>query len=160
MDTAHDAAHAVASPANLPVQWRGFLRALVDELDASADPDTRDLVLRGIGARMAQMSPMPAASSIETLEMEMNDSLAEMGWGSVRLELKEQEHSLLFVHSNLPRIGWAGDPPGTWLAPVLLGLYESWMAQQPGADPTLSADLHALNQPGIIVLRYGLPRRE
>lgn len=142
----------------LPIQWRGFLRAMVDELDANADPQTRDLILHGIGTRMGQMTPMQAASSIETLEMEMNDSLGAMGWGAVRLDLRPDEHVLLFVHANLPRIGWAGDPPGTWLAPVLQGLYETWMGQQPGADSTLVAELDGPTQPGTIVLRYGLPR--
>ncbi len=146
----------MAAPAPLPPQWRGFLRALIEELDASADPQTRDLILRGIGTRMAQTAPMPSASSIVTLEMEMNDALADMQWGSVRLELREAEHCLLFAHSNLPRISWAGDPPGTWLAPVLGGLYETWMGQQPGADPALVARIHSRDQSGAVVLRYGL----
>jgi hypothetical protein len=147
----------MASPAQLPPQWRGFLRGLIEEIDASADPQTRDLILRGIGARMAQMTPMQSASSIATLQMEMNDTLADMQWGAVRLELREAEHCLLFVHSGLPRISWAGDPPGTWLAPVLAGLYENWMAQQPGADAALVAQIHSSDQAGTVVLRYGLP---
>jgi hypothetical protein len=144
------------SPAQLPAQWRGFLRALIEELDASADPHTRDLILRGIGARMAQMAPMQSASSITALQLEMNDALAGMQWGSVRLELREAEHCLLFIHVHLPRISWAGDPPGTWLAPVLGGLYETWMGQQPGADPALVARIYSRDQSGAVVLRYGL----
>jgi hypothetical protein len=138
-------------------QWRSFLRAFAEQLDASTDPAARDVLLRGIGARMARMHPMPGASSIDTLELEMNDGLAALGWGSVRLELQEAAHRMLFHHSNLPRINWAGDPPGTWLAPMLTGLYQTWMAQQQGADPDLVAELHGLPADGIVVLRYGLP---
>jgi hypothetical protein len=144
------------APAPLPAQWRGFLRALIEELDASADAPTRDLILRGIGARMAQMAPMQGAASIAALQLEMNDALANMQWGSVRLELREADHCLLFLHANLPRISWSGDPPGTWLAPVLAGLYETWMAQQPGADPALVARIQTQDQSGAVVLRYGL----
>lgn len=137
-----------------PVQWRWFLRAMMDEIDASADAESRDGMLRGIGARMAQMLPLPQASSIETLQMEMNDTLEAIGWGLVQLDLNEADRCLVLTHRGLPRIGAAGDPPGTWLAPLLEGLYETWMAQQPGADASLTAMIQPGSEPGLVVLRY------
>lgn len=136
-------------------QWRRFLRALADELDATTAPAARHGLLRGIGRRMATMMPLPAATSLETLEIEMNDALCQLGWGSVRFDLQEADHCLLLTHSELPRLGSAGEPPGTWLAPTLEGLYEGWMAQQPGSEPSLAARLEPHSTAGTVVLRYG-----
>ncbi|MBV9786304.1 MAG: cellulose synthase [Acidisphaera sp.] len=156
MDTLQDTQPAPVRPQSSggSPQWRWFLRALIDEIDTFAEGESRDAMLRGVGTRMAQMLPVPQASSIETLEMEMNDLLGAMGWGSVKLELNEAERCLMLKHYGLPRIGAAGDPPGSWLAPILEGLYEGWMSQQPGADDSLSAMIQPGGDPGVITLRY------
>jgi Cellulose synthase subunit D len=88
------------------------------------------------------------------LEVEMNLVLGEVGWGHVQMRLQEAERCVVMVHTGLPSASSAGDPPGTWLAPVLEGLYEGWMGQQPGADGTLRArvDSHEHNN---IFIRYG-----
>jgi hypothetical protein len=143
----------------MQTHWRNFLRALAEEVDSSAGAASRDALLRRIGERMASMMPLPAASSLETLEIEMNDALAEVGWGAVQLDLQESDRYLVLRHRGLPRIGSAGDPPGLWLAAVLEGLYQGWMGQQPGSEPSLSARI----QPGAslgatgdsVELRYG-----
>jgi hypothetical protein len=135
-------------------QWRGFLRALAEEIDETAGVAARDTMLRSVGKRMAALLPLPQAVSFGALEMEMNELLGAIGWGGVRLTLLESERTLVLEHHCLPRIGAAGDPPGTWLAAVLEGLYAAWMEQQPGSD----ASLVARRQPGggeTIVLRYG-----
>ncbi len=136
-------------------QWGRFLRAMADELDATTVPAARDGLLRGVGRRMATMMPLPAATSLETLELEMNDALDQLGWGSVRFDLHEADHCLLLTHTGLPRLGATGEPPGTWLAPTLEGLYEGWMAQQPGSEPSLAARLDPHAKAGTVVLRYG-----
>lgn len=149
---------ALSAPALRPeagVQWRVFLRALADEVDALAGPGERDALLRGVGVRMARLMPLPPARSLETLEMEMNDALAAIGWGQVRLSLNEAERRLAIAHSGLPRIGAAGTPPGTWLATALEGLYETWMAQQPGSDPGLTARRIAPGTAEVITIHYG-----
>ncbi len=139
----------------IPARWRGFLRALAGEIDAQGGAAARDELLRGIGRRMAGLAPLPQVGSMAALEMEMNEALQEMGWGSVRLALHEEERSLVITHVGLPRIGGAGDPPGLWLSAVLEGLYESWMAQQPDSDATLIAQRIAAPAPDTIALRYG-----
>ena len=148
---ATEAGREPAAPA--ATQWRAFLRGLAIELEAQAGPAASAALLRGIGQRMAQLLALPPVASMEALEMEMNAILGETGWGSVRLALNEAERCVILRHSGLPRIGSAGEPAGSWLAPVLEGLYQGWMGQQPGADDKLRATVQEPGDP--TVLRYG-----
>jgi Cellulose synthase subunit D len=136
------------------VPWRTFLGGLATELEAQAGPDGSAAILRGIGQQMAKQSPLMPAESMEALELDMNLLLDEIGWGHVQLQLQEAERCVIIVHSGLPQVSSAGKPPGTWLAPVLEGLYKGWMGQQPGADGALCAmvDHHEHN---TIFIRYG-----
>jgi hypothetical protein len=143
------------APAAAPVPWRGFLRALADEIDAQRGEAARDELLRATGRRMARLLPLPEVGSVEALAMEMNDALEALGWGSVTLTLEESEKRLTITHSGLPRLGGAGEPPGLWLSAVLEGLYETWIAQQPGSDSHLVARRFAAPAPGVVALRYG-----
>ena len=79
--------------------------------------------------------------------------LTEIGWGSVRLAMNEAERCVVLDHTGLPQVGSAGEPAGTWLAPVLEGLYQDWMGQQPGADESLRARLQHCGS--SITIRYG-----
>lgn len=136
-----------------PVMWRTFLRGLALEMEAQAGQHACFAVLRGTGRRMAQMSVLPEVASIPALELEMNAVLGEIGWGSVRLTLNETERCVVLSHSGLPSVGSAGEPAGTWLAPVLEGMFETWMGQQPGADASFRAQLYEIGD--TIVVRYG-----
>jgi hypothetical protein len=138
------------------VDWSTFLRALAEEVDGVGGPTARDALLRRIGWRMAAMRPLTTAPNMETLAMELNDALATFGWGSVGFQLNETDRSLLITHTGLPRIGAAGDPPGTWISAVLEGLYEGWMAQLPGSDPSLVARRMRVTAQTVL-LRYGRP---
>ncbi len=120
------------------VTWRAFLRALADEIDGVSGAAARDVLLRGVGRRMAATNPLPLSSDTQALTLEMNDRLAGWGWGNVSLRVSDTERVLIITHAGLPGIGGAGDPPGTWLAAVLEGLYEAWLNALPGADPSLS----------------------
>ncbi len=135
--------------------WRPFLRALAAEIDSVAGAAGRDALLHGVGLQLARMNPVPARDSLDALALEMTETLAGFGWGQVRITFSESEGSLVLTHEGLPRIGGAGEPPGTWLAGVLVGLYEGWMAQQPGADGSLVAQRLASARPEEIVIRYG-----
>jgi hypothetical protein len=137
------------------VQWRGFLLAMACELDAIMPARSRDRLLRAVGMRMAQMRPVPPAASMEALQIEMNEILAELGWGSVRLDVAGSERGLLLTHSGLPRLGVAGHPPGTWLAAVLEGIYGGWMASQPGSEPSLAVELQGAADAATLELKYG-----
>ena len=144
-----------ASP---PVQWRQFVRALAEEIDSLAGSSDRDDVLRGVGSRMARLVPLPAVATLEALEVEVNDALVELGWGHARLELDEPARMLRVIHTRLPRVGSLAGPQGPWLSAVLEGLYETWFAQQPGADTTLTARRRPLGSMGAsstVALSYG-----
>jgi hypothetical protein len=143
-------------PAPDPVhltRWRVFLRGLALEMEAQAGPAATAAVLRGVGQQMARLMALPPVGSMEALEMEMNAVLAEIGWGSVRLAMNEADRCVVLTHTGLPRIGSAGEPAGSWLAPVLEGLYQAWMGQQPGADEQLRARIQSCGS--LISIRYG-----
>jgi hypothetical protein len=148
-NTVHD---TQVSPA--PVPWRVFLRCLAYQIDAQREPETRTQILRDTGRHMAALLALPPVGSLEALEVEMNGVLTEIGWGSVRLNLNETERYVLLTHRGLPGIGSAGEPCGTWLSPVLEGLYESWMAQQPGAESAFLVRIKQ-HEAGSIIMRYG-----
>jgi len=44
-------------------EFRLFLRALAEEIDSLAAPGERDDLLRGVGARMAKLMPVPPVES-------------------------------------------------------------------------------------------------
>jgi hypothetical protein len=142
-------------PGHQAEDWRPFLRALASEIDAVAGTAGRDALLRGVGLQLARMYPMPARDSLDGLAMDMTEALGGFGWGTVQIAFSPREHCLLLKHEGLPRLGGAGEPPGTWLAGALVGLYEGWMAQQPGTDASLVARRVPSAQPGEIVIRYG-----
>lgn len=142
-------------PADPTQDWRPFLRALAAEVDVVAGTAGRDALLRGIGLQLARMYPVPARESLDGLAMDMTETLNGFGWGAVQIAFSPQEHCLVLKHEGLPRVGGAGEPAGTWLAGALVGLYEGWMAQQPGSDASLVARRVASSQPGEIVIRYG-----
>lgn len=133
--------------------WRVFLRGLALEMEAQAGPVATAAVLRAVGQQMARLAALPPVGSMEALEIEMNAVLTEIGWGSVRLTMNEAERCVVIEHAGLPRIGSAGEPAGTWLAPALEGLYQAWMGQQPGADESLRARLQHCGS--SVTIRYG-----
>lgn len=156
MNIAFDAArdsHGTHAAPNA-VLWRTFLRGLAVELDAQIGSDASVAVLRGVGQQMAGLLPLISVASLEALELEMNMVLAEIGWGRVQVQLHEGERCVMLVHTGLPQVGSAGSPAGTWLAPVLAGLYEGWMGRQPGADGSLRAQF-GYHEGENIIIRYG-----
>lgn len=139
----------------VPAPWRLLLRALADGIDGAIGAGERDGVLRDVGARLAGLSPLPAVPTLDVLEIEMNDALDAMALGRTGLILDEGARVLLIQHTGLPRIGSAGAPPGAWLAALLEGLYETWFAQQPGAEPGLTARRVPGGTAAQVTLRYG-----
>lgn len=139
----------------MTVNWRPFLRALADEVDDAGGAEGRDALLREVGRRLARSHPLPAASRVDVLELEINDALAALGWGRASLAVSEADRALMIDHVGLPGVGGAGDPPGTWLSAVLEGVYEVWMAALPGADPSLGVRRVRATAGGSVLLRYG-----
>ncbi len=137
------------------VDWRPFLRALAEEVDSLAGAGERDDMLRGVGRRMARLTPLPAVQTLVALEIELNDALDTLGWGSVTLHVNEADRALEVTHSGLPRIGSLGTPAGQWLSALLEGLYDAWLAQQPGSKPSLTARRLDRGEGDVVVVSYG-----
>lgn len=146
---------AASSASQSTRDWRPFLRAMAEELDLVAGPAGRDALLHGVGRQMALQHPLSHQGSTAALALEMNELLQTFGWGRVTITFAPAYACLLLSHTGLPRIGGRGEPPGTWLAGVLEGLYEGWMAQQPGSDASLVARRIAMPDPDTITFRYG-----
>lgn len=135
-------------------QWRGFLRALMETLDANMEPGSRDALLRAVGGRMAQLSPLPNCATLAELESRMNDVLATSDWGFVQVSLDTQSRALVLSHSVPPMVATHHDATGAWVGAVLEGLYAAWLSGQPGAE----AGVPLRRQPataGNVVFRFG-----
>lgn len=135
-------------------RWGFFLRALAHEVDVHGGPKGRDVLLRGVGTRLAQMIPLPAADSLDGFELEINAILAELGWGSCTLELDEGKSCIMISHTGLPVLGSRGEPAGSWLVAALEGLYETWLTSHPECGEGFSAQRQSVTAFGNVVLRF------
>ena len=134
-------------------QWRVFLRALLETLEAHLDPGSREGLLRLVGSRMAALMPLPACASLGELEARMNDTLAAADWGYVQVSFDATNHSVLLRHVAAPMVGTHADLAGSWVGAVLEGLYGGWMGRQPGAQPGLQVQRVGPDG-GAMMLRY------
>jgi hypothetical protein len=135
-------------------RWGFFLRALAQEVDAHGQPDGRDALLRGVGIRLATILPLPMVSSLEAFELEINATLAELGWGKCTLQLNEGERRIVISHTGLPMIGSSGEPAGFWLAAALEGLYETWLTNHPECSDGFSARRQGVRPTGELILHF------
>jgi hypothetical protein len=155
MTVIEPATTAYLSRRSVSMQWRGFLRGLIETLDTHLDVASRSALMRSVGARMAAASPLPACASLSELEGRMNDALAVMEWGYVELSLDAAQRALLVTHAAAPVVAVENDAEGGWLMAVLEGLHTAWLGAQPGADPAVTARITAF-APGEARLRYGV----
>ncbi|MDO9708073.1 cellulose biosynthesis protein BcsD [Paracraurococcus lichenis] len=135
-------------------QWRGFLQALIETLDANLDTASRDALLLAVGARLGGLMPLPSCASLGELETRMNEALAGCDWGWVEVSLDPQDRSLVLTHSAAPSIAAGTEANGAWIAAVLEGLYGAWLGGQPGADAGLSPR-RVGGTSATVTLRYG-----
>jgi len=135
-------------------QWRAFLRALVETLDAHLDQAGRTALMRIIGRRMADAMPLAHCDTLAGLEAQVNDALAAAEWGFCHLAVDTEARRLVITHAAAPAIGAGEDTDGGWIGAVMEGLYTGWLTEQPGADAALSAEI-ASYTPGEAVLHYG-----
>ncbi len=133
--------------------WDGFLRALLEILEAHLEPTERSTLLRAIGGRLAASLPVDAQDSLLGLESRMNERLAGARWGSVSIELDANGPALVLTHARAPHVALPGGDTNP-LGPVLEGLHGAWIASQPGAEPDLTPTLVSA-EGSEVVLRYG-----
>lgn len=112
-------------------QWRLFNAALLDCLEEAG----RDATLRRAGARLAALSPIPACETLGALEERVNDALAAMDWGHAAFFLDQGRPALVIRHLAAPVIATRAAPDGAWVAPVLEGLHQAWLAGQTQLAP-------------------------
>jgi Cellulose synthase subunit D len=139
---------------SVPAQWRGFLRALVETLDANLDVDARDTLLRAVGTRLGALDPLPACASLPELELRMNEALAAADWGWVEISLDPQDRALVLTHAAAPSVAAGPAADGLWIGAVLEGLYGAWLGGQAGADPGMAVR-RTQAAAGSFTLRYG-----
>lgn len=155
MTQTDQAALAYLARREVSAQWRGFLRALLETLDAHLDRNSRNGLLRAVGARLATALPLRPAATLAELEARMNATLAELSWGYVTVALDEADRSLRLTHRAAPAVPAAGDEAGDWFATVLEGLYATWLVAQQGSVEG-GPQLRVLrSEPGLVTLRYG-----
>ena len=134
--------------------WDGFLRAMLDTLDAHMRKEERDVLLRAIGGQMAALLPLDPQDTLAALEARINERLAETRWGHVSIALDSSGPALVLTHAAPPALPAGGDEAGGWIGPVLEGLHGGWIGAQPGAEPDVGANLVRAEE-GCAVLRYG-----
>lgn len=135
-------------------QWRGFVAALMETLGEHLDGQARAALMRALGRRMADAMPLPHCDTLLELERRINDALAATAWGYAEIAVDIDGRRLVVTHHAAPAIGVGEDAEGSWVAAVLEGLYGTWFASQPGADPTLAPRAVACTA-GHALLRYG-----
>ena len=135
------------------VQWRAFLRALVETLDDHLDAEGRASLMRAIGGRMADAAPLPHCDTLAEMEGRINDALAAAEWGYAELLVDTSARRLIVRHHAAPALAAGAHSDGAWIAPVLEGLYARWFAAQPGADARLKPVIETY-APGSATLHY------
>lgn len=103
-----------------------LLKALIEEMFASAGDDDGCSFMRHVGRRMASDMGAPTAQTLETLEQSINARWAEMDWGWV--SLVTDGRSLTLTHGAYPGAGAGAGQWQTAIAALLEGLYEAWLA--------------------------------
>ncbi|MCK8784317.1 hypothetical protein M0638_07995 [Roseomonas sp. NAR14] len=136
-------------------QWRGFVRALVETLDGHLDAASRNALMRAVGARLGAALPLPPCAELPEMEARMNDALALIDWGCVRIEAEVDAPGLRITHNAAPLVPAGEDPAGNWVIGALEGLYGVWLGGQPGADAALVPRYAEGDPRGAVVLRYG-----
>lgn len=106
------------------LQWLAFLRALANEMGASADPeDLRQLFFR-VGERFAAQgeADFPAVETLPQLQDALNAFWSQLNWGWV--ELAEVKNHIEIFHHAAPLAGAFGDDALEWSVGLLEGFYE------------------------------------
>lgn len=134
-------------------QWVHFLASMFAEFDERVDRGEAERFLEVLGARMGRMMPLPPSDNLEQLETDINAMLEDIDWGWARIA--ETDHFLEITHGAYPVVP-QNDSQGSWIAPVLEGLYGEWLSEQGGDrgfTARRAADRRTLGAP--LVLLYG-----
>ena|SRR5579862_4451448 len=134
-------------------QWVHFMAAMFAEFEERVAAGEANQFLGALGAKMARLLPLRRCESLEDLEADINSVLEGIDWGWMRL--READAFIEIVHGAYPMIP-QDETRGSWMVPILEGLYGGWLGEQ-GGDPSLTARLSGAPQAngGAITLHYG-----
>lgn len=138
-------------------QWRPFVSGLMTELFSNFEPAEAEGFLRQIGGRVAAETPLTKLGTLETLEAGMNQVLAQMSWGYVRLALVGAEIEI--AHRAAPELGPEPATRAAWragFAAILEGLYTTWLQMQGGRHDMRARARQDASDAGAVTLSFGL----
>lgn len=137
----------------ISVQWLGFLQAFSAEMQSQLTSEEYMELLRGMGKRFGDLTPIGTHETIEDLESALNAHWAALRWGRVKLtesgtQLTIEHHFNPLTHALGGDIQVAGG--------FLEGAYEQWF-RSVGADENLQVkqSLEA-STAAVTVLQFGL----
>ena len=108
-------------------QWKGFLRALSEEFSQQLPEADLQALMRRLGARFAQASPLPDCNTLDELQIAMGRIWVGQDWGWVKLE--ELHGALRISHFCAPLFTALGPASAAWSPAFLEGVYQEWFRQ-------------------------------
>ncbi len=133
-------------------QGRVILFGLARELYENFSPEEARGFLSQIGARIARDIAIPAVSTIDELEAEINVALAELDWGY--LVIAVEEHAVVMRQYAFPGHVMSEEGAPAWrraFAAILEGVYTAWMHRQGGSTALY---VKVTNDTGADVLEF------
>ncbi|MBU9296685.1 cellulose synthase [Burkholderia multivorans] len=118
-------------------QWRGFLKALADELTDQLDRDELRQLMARIGARFAAAHPLPSCESTRDLATALNARWREAQWGYTELA---DEHDFIRITHYAAPLRALGNDNLAWSPAFLQGAYQCWF------DSVGAVGLHVVQQ--------------
>lgn len=108
-------------------QWKGFLRALAEELTQQLPESDLQALMRRLGARLARANPLPVCQTLDELQLAMGRVWVSQDWGWVALA--EVPGSLRISHYCAPLFTALGPSSSAWAPAFLEGVYQAWFEQ-------------------------------
>lgn len=111
-------------------QWRRLLSAVIFELQSVNSAGISPDMLRRIGERFANQSPLPECKSLADLEQAMCKLWNTMDWGATVLQV--QGRVMRIVHHGADKgkllVGALGNDVGEWAPQLIGGVYQQWFS--------------------------------
>ncbi len=134
-------------------QWRLFMTALVEELNASAGSQEMLAFFGHLGSKIAGDLPIDEQDTLEGLEAAINRRWNQLDWGWCQFH--GESDMIVIVHDAWPRLD--GTVRETWtaaLAALLGGAYNAWLRDQ-GGDRTVEVQVLKAQPDGPLEFCYG-----
>lgn len=131
-----------------------LLSLIASEIFATASSTQAENFFTAVGRRLARLVAMEDVHELGALAERINALWQALGWGGVRMELRDD--GILLTHQGLPR-GLQTDVGGHWpvlLRALLRGAYDSWFRALGSGDGLRTTILRASDEE--LELHHGL----